>query len=344
MNWKTLVSLTVAIVMGLAAMWVGKDLVMGNRTQQAGVKMLSMVVARHDMDPGTELAEVDLTTLAVPADSVSAAVMTDLKALVGRVLVSPVTKGTPMQESLLAKPGAEAGIVGMIPEGKRAVSIEVNESSGVSGLIVPGARVDVIATIRQPEGEVARTIVENVTVKAVNRRTGRLNDDPKSEPQQVKTVTLIVEPRDVEAIELAGNNGRLRLALRGIADNKPTQSSGVNFDQLTGREPQRAAPLPTTQPAGPSAMDKLIAAISAAAANSKPHEPRMERRIVPVSRGGRETVIVYERPAGVFKDPDEGWTVASQPQQDYQPGGAGNPQRPGNSGGSAGDNSRDPFH
>ena len=41
-----------------------------------------MVVARHDMDPGTELAEVDLTTLAVPADSVSAAVMTDLKALV----------------------------------------------------------------------------------------------------------------------------------------------------------------------------------------------------------------------------------------------------------------------
>jgi len=332
MNWKTLVSLTVAIVMGLAAMYVGKDLVMGNRTQQSGAKLVAMVVAKHDMDPGTQLTAEDLTTFAVPAEGVSSAVLTDSKTLVGRVLISPVTKGTPMQETLLAAAGSDSGIIGMIPEGKRAVAIDVNESSGVAGLIVPGAHVDVIATLRQTEGEMARTIVENVKVQAVNRRMGRMNDDPKAEPQPVKTVTLIVDPRDAEAIELAGNNGRLRLVLRGTADNKPTLSSGLTYDQLSGHEPPKPA-LPTTQPSGPTAMDKFIAAMSTMAQNARPSEPRMERRTVPVIRGGQEGVIVYERPAGIFKDPDEGWTVAS-----HQP-----EQRSGTSRDNK-DRDKDPFH
>src|SRR5438552_11329106 len=152
MNWKTLVSLTVAIVMGLAAMYVGKDLVMGkNASQGSGTKMVAMVVAKRDMDPGTTLQAEDLTATAVPQELASASVLSDPKPLLGRVLISPVTKGTPMQETLLATPGSDGGIQGMIPPGKRAVSIDVNESSGVAGLIVVGSRVDVIATLRQPE-------------------------------------------------------------------------------------------------------------------------------------------------------------------------------------------------
>src|SRR5262245_24193372 len=100
MNWKTLVSLTVAIVMGLAAMWVGKDLVMGNKAVQPSARLVSMVIAKHDMDPGIQLSDADLTTVAVPAESASASVLSDPKPLVGRVLISPVTKGTPIQESL----------------------------------------------------------------------------------------------------------------------------------------------------------------------------------------------------------------------------------------------------
>src|SRR5438046_288153 len=220
MNWKSLVSLTVAIVMGFAAMYVGKDLVLGkNVSQGSGVKMVAMVVAKHDMDPGTQLSAEDITTVAVPQDMAGAALLSDPKLLIDRVLISPVTKGTPMQESLLARPGAESGLAPLIPEGKRAVAIDVNEQSGIAGLIVPGARVDVIATLKQQEGgDIARTIVENVKVQAVNRHMGRTVDDPKGEPQPVKTVTLIVDPKDAESIELAGGgNNRLRLVLRGTS-------------------------------------------------------------------------------------------------------------------------------
>ena len=61
----------------------------------------------------------------------------------------------------------------------------------------------------------------------------------------------------------------------------------------------------------------------------------MERRVVPVIRGGREGVIVYERPAGVYKDPDEGWTVASHQPDQQQGSGQSSPR----------DNKdKDPFH
>jgi pilus assembly protein CpaB len=336
MNWKTLLSLTVAIVMGLAAMYVGKDLVLGKAApQSSGAKLVAVVFAKHDMDPGTVLTADDLVTQAIPQEVASPAALKDPKPLIGRALIAPVAAGTPLRDSLLAAPGSQGGITSLIPAGKRAVAVDVNESSGVAGLIVPGARVDVIATLRQAEGEMARTIVENVKVQAVNRRMGRMNDDPKAEPQPVKTVTLIVEPKDAEAIELAGNNGRLRLVLRGLSDDKPTASNGLTYQQLTGIEaPRPQAPMPTTAPTEPSAMDKFLAAMTQAAQNARTQEPRMERRTVPVIRGGAEGVIVYERPAGVFKDPDEGWTVAS-----HQPGQQSDSNRDNNT-----KDSKDPFH
>src|SRR5205814_4519660 len=94
----------------------------------------------------------------------------DPKDLIGRVLVSPAIQDLPISDRLLAAKGTEEGISGMIPVGMRAVAVDVNESSGVAGLITPGCRVDVIATLRMSESEIARTIDENVKVQAVNRK------------------------------------------------------------------------------------------------------------------------------------------------------------------------------
>src|SRR6476660_9683584 len=122
MNWKTMLSLTVAIVMGLAAMYVGKDLLMAkSANQNNGTKMVEIVFAKRDMDPGTALTLEDLMTQAVPQDVASASAFSDPKTLKDRVLRASVVKGTPMQESLLEPPGSDGGIIGKIPAGMRAV-------------------------------------------------------------------------------------------------------------------------------------------------------------------------------------------------------------------------------
>src|SRR5439155_23642855 len=100
-----------------------------------------------------------------------------------------------------------------------------------AGLLVPGCHVDVIATIRKGDREMAKTIVENVQVSAVGQR---LSKEQTRDKEPARTVTLLMTPRNAEAIELAGNIGRPRLVLRGNTDRNATQSPGVKMDELLG--------------------------------------------------------------------------------------------------------------
>jgi pilus assembly protein CpaB len=281
MNAKTLVSLTVAAVLGVAATWVGRSIVLANRSEgSSGPAMTRVVVARADLEPGQLLGASDLALAELPEASVSKSMFRDSKPLVGRAVVAPVVKGQAMFEGLLAPAGSEGGLSALVPDGMRAVSVEVNESSAVAGLLAPGCRVDVIATLRPDDREqISRTIVKNVKVQAVNRRmanTGTMTDE---KGPAMRTVTLIVSPKDAEAIELASNMGRLRLVLRGSKDSSPTSSAGVTFAELMGADGIK--PAPTTQPteARPAPVEENVG-------------PRQSVQII---RGSSESTVYYEK-------------------------------------------------
>jgi pilus assembly protein CpaB len=144
----------------------------------------------------------------------------------------------------------------------RAVTVEVNEFSGVAGLLVPGCRVDVVSTLADQEtkSQVARTIVQNVKVLAVGQRLTVNNSARKDEAAMsaeaavARSVTLLVMPRQAEAIELASSSGRTRLVLRGQFDEGVRQGGdGVSVAELLGTQRQPIVqPVmiekPTTQP------------------------------------------------------------------------------------------------
>jgi pilus assembly protein CpaB len=327
MNAKTLLSLVVAIALGLAATWVGRNIILGNRTLGGGgPEMVRVVVAKTDLEPGRVLLASDLTTMEVPSGSKAKTMFADPKELAGRAVLSPVVKGQTMFEGLLAAPGSEGGLTALVPEGKRAVAVEVNESSAVAGLLNPGCRVDVIATLRAEDGgtmnQMARTIVENVKVQAVNRRMAReKNEDPGQ--AAVKTVTLIVSPKDAEAIELASNSGKLRLVLRGATDTAPTASIGVTYSELTGKVTAVPYAAPTWKTETPKAdsgsgIEKFLTAMlnqpsaqpepQPSAVRQPPHAIRQAVRII---RGNSESTIYYElQPPRPGQTADE-WSVSS---------------------------------
>ena len=93
MNGRTTLSLVVAILMGLAALYVGKNLVTGNRPQKLSVETSAVVVATRDLEPGRPLEMEDLCTADMPAEYVSKTAVRDTKSLVGRVLLTSVVKG-----------------------------------------------------------------------------------------------------------------------------------------------------------------------------------------------------------------------------------------------------------
>ncbi|CAN5380861.1 Flp pilus assembly protein CpaB [soil metagenome] len=292
MNLNTFISLFVAASLGLAAVWVGRQLIFGKGVAaMPSAPMTKVVVAKVDLDPGQQITLDDLTTIEIPAQSAPADAFKDPALLRDRAVISAVIKGQLMFDGLLAGQGVDGGLTALVPKGMRAVSVEVSESSGLAGLLVPGCRVDVIATLRQDNSQIAKTIVEDAKVQAIGVKLSRGKSDDKGAPA-AKTVTLIVSTKDAEAIELASNSGRPRLVLRGTSDTDRFAGPGITFAELTGTSvstPQDTAPQPS------SGWDRLLSALLNHPGNGSDVTPAQPVRWpVQIIRGNTESTIFYE--------------------------------------------------
>ena len=116
-----------------------------------GVPTKPVVVAAADLDLGADLTRDDLRVVEWPANAAPAGAFNDVKDVVGRGLIMPVIQNEPILPNKLATKEAGAGLPPAIPPGLRAVSVRVNEVIGVAGYVLPGTRVDVVATV-SPNG------------------------------------------------------------------------------------------------------------------------------------------------------------------------------------------------
>src|SRR5688572_13278477 len=152
MNAKTIVPLVIALVLGVIAAKLGRDMVLKRRAEEAKVRMVRVVLATADLPPGSVLQEEHLVSGSIPEDpsapGISRYSFAKPADAIGRVVLTQVVKGQPVLETLLAPKGSGGGAQAMIPEGMRAVTLEVNEYNGVAGLLVPGCQVDVVHTFK----------------------------------------------------------------------------------------------------------------------------------------------------------------------------------------------------
>jgi pilus assembly protein CpaB len=199
-------------------------------------------------------------------------------------------------DSLLAPRGSGVGLQALVPKGMRALTVEVNETTGVAGMITPGCHVDVVSTLNgaNKDETLACTIVQDVLVQAVGQRLSSARNPDEKEPPPVRSVTLIATPRDAEAIELASSTGRTRLVLRGANDRTVTDSTGVRFVELR-REDSILPPFTTgTAPATQPAPNPVA---SSQPATDPFTDGTRQRRTVTLIRGGTRSEVVFEVPA-----------------------------------------------
>ena len=178
-------------------------------------------------------------------------------------MVLPIAKGEFVLTSKLAGENAGSGLPSLIPPGMRAVSVRVNDTTSVSGFVLPGTRVDVLLT-GNPQGsneQQTTTVLENVAVIATGQRLER---NSAGEAQSAPVVTLLVSPDDAERLTLASSQGHIQLALRNPLDTKQEDVAAVKSNSLykDGSEPAPAA-APRSRPkhvavqAPPSMPDRL---------------------------------------------------------------------------------------
>ncbi len=117
----------------------------------------------------------------------------------------------------------------------RAVSVRVNEVVGVAGYVLPGNRVDVVATASPTESRsdtTSKVVLANVQVLTAGTRIEP--DQEKGKPVQVTVVTLLVNPEQAERLALASTEGKIQLALRNPLDQGAPVTPGVKTAGLMG--------------------------------------------------------------------------------------------------------------
>jgi pilus assembly protein CpaB len=230
-----------------------------------------VIVAAVDLQLGAELKPEDVRIIEWPATSVPPQSFHTAEEVIGRGLIVPVVQNEPILAAKLASKEAGVGLPPIIPEGMRALSVRVNDVVGVAGYVLPGTRVDVVATVNpsQQQTEVtSKVVLTNVQVLAAGTKIER--DAEKGKPMAVSVVTLLVNPDEAERLTLASTEGKIQLALRNPLDKTAPVTTGIKPAVLLGT----AAAVRPVAAARPRA--RVATAATAAAAPAPPPLPTVE--------------------------------------------------------------------
>lgn len=217
-----------------------------------------IVVAARDLPAGAIVTREDVSTVAWPGSAIPEGIAQQPADVVGRGLIVEVRKSEPLLGWKLAEKESGGGLSITIPEGMRAVSIEVDAVVGVAGFVLPGTRVDVLATVMPGSDRsqtTTRIILQNVRALAADQR---YQQEIQGEPQYVTVVTLLVTPDQAEALTLAATEGRIQLALRNTLDGDEVSTSGRRITSLLTAGTGDAPAATTARPAAPVNPERVI--------------------------------------------------------------------------------------
>ena len=235
-----------AILVAAAATFGAYRLLAANSRSEVTTR--PVVVAKQDIPEGIAIDRIALTTAQWPVQTVPVGAFASVDSVVGRVARVAVYNGEVIVPGRLAPVGTGPGLELKIPPGQRAMAVRINDVAGISGLLQPNSRVDVLVTIRDDRGDrqVAKLFMSNMLVLSVGTEVQR---DTQGKPISATTVTLAVTPEEAERLAIAMNTGSIQLVLRGYGDPDSVRTKGANsgdvLNQLRGTStviPQKAAP------------------------------------------------------------------------------------------------------
>lgn len=238
---RAVLMLVLSLIAGLAAVvlaarWLSE--------QSAGASRM-LAVASRDVELGQPLNANLIEMVPWPTAASPDGAFSSLGELEGRVSLAHVQRGELILESRLAPIGTKGGLSAVIPGGKRAITVKVNEVAGVGGFALPGTFVDVMVNTQdETQRPISKIVLERILVLAVAQEAGR--DETK--PKVVNAVTLEVTPAQAERLDLARSVGTLSLALRNQVDQAGTVTLGARKSDLLGLSPVLKAEAPDAKP------------------------------------------------------------------------------------------------
>ena len=315
MDVKKVALLVAALVIAVVTAVMAKNMFVGAGAAQAvaapavplGPKIL---VARKALPVGTIVDQESLTYQTWPKEMVQNAYYVeggpdgDISKLLGTVVRNPITAGQPVTRGALVGPNDRGFLAAALGPGMRAVTVPVSPTSGVAGFIFAGDRVDVVLTQEVRGGgdgpplKVSETIVRNMRVLATDQRIDAKDEEGKTVPKLMQTVTLEATPRIAEKIAVAQSVGQLSMSLRSIAENQAELERAVASGEVK-----------VTGSGNPQEERQMLLAIANRPSDNNTtfttgaDVSRFQRRSVPAREGGQgdERVKAVNNLAGAIR-------------------------------------------
>ena len=223
----------------LARDYIGQQqaqLAEAERAKQAIVPTEEVYVANKALRYGQTLTIDDVSKVRWPRAAIPEGAFTSEEDLfpMGASVPRSVLRAVEKTEAILAvkvtAPGQDAGVSSRLSPGMRAFTIRTDVTSGVSGFLSPGDRVDIYWTGNQGGKSITKLIDSSVDIIAINQSA----DEDRNGPVVARTVTVEINPRQVASLAQAQTTGRLSLSLVGADDQVVSESVEIDQRDLLG--------------------------------------------------------------------------------------------------------------
>ncbi len=218
MGLRTLTLIALSLLLGLGAVWMANNWLSARLDAGTTDNTQNVVVATTEIPFGQMVEAQHVTLVRMPKGTVPDDSFTTTEEVIGKIATFGMLRGDVLRGARLAEHLGGSTLASLIATDKRAVSVRVDDVVGVGGFLLPGNRVDVLATKRKGSGDEAeaKTILEDLRVLAVDQTAST----DKTQPVVVRAVTLEMTSEEAEELVKAMTEGRLQLALRNPLDNQ----------------------------------------------------------------------------------------------------------------------------
>lgn len=220
MNSRTITLIVLSVILGLGATWMANNWLTARLNTSPDDNQQNVVIATVEIGFGQMIEAQQVTVVRMPKDAAPDDSFASTDQVVGKIATFSLLRGDILRGARLAEHLGGSTLASLIEPSKRAISVRVDDVVGVGGFLLPGNRVDVLAT-RQTGNDgnaESKTILEDLRVLAVDQTAST----DKTQPVVVRAVTLEMTPAQAEVLVKGMAAGKLQLALRNPLDNNKT--------------------------------------------------------------------------------------------------------------------------
>jgi pilus assembly protein CpaB len=215
MNRRFIIMLGIALLLSLLAAGVAKSWI---QSQTVPDKGMSVVVAAIEIPFGVKIEESQVKVIAWPGNSAPPqGAYASKEQVINKVAMNKFYPDEVITEKRISEYLGGSTLSALIAKEYRAISVRVDDVVGVAGFILPGNKIDILATKmdRTANKAATRTLLQNIKVLAVDQEASQ----EKEKPAIVRAVTLELKPEQAEIMVQAMQEGTIQLTLRNPLDS-----------------------------------------------------------------------------------------------------------------------------